>query len=964
MALAAVGLLIGRIVSALESEASLIGGVRDELNQLKLEFASMRSFLEDADKTTVQTEGGKTWVANVRDLAYEVEDIIDEYMYYMNKQKVHGKFTRFLRQIVYAPKNLWVRHRIATKLQKINSMIKAIPERSRRYGVDGVGEASSSSSSSSQDHQRRLPNLSESSLFFKDDDLVGIEDGKKQLLDWLTDKKESQRTVISVVGMGGSGKTTLVAQAYNSQIVKRQFDCYAWITVSQTYVVNDLLRSMIKEFYGGAKEAIPMDLSSMSYRELIQMITDFLRLKRYVIVFDDVWSSNLWRDIHVSLLDEGLGSRVILTTRNEEIASSSFGVKSYVHYIKLLGVSDAWNLFCMKAFSSNPNRCCPQHLKTLAQDLVAKCKGLPLAIVALGGVMPSKYLELEWRKIYNSLSWELSNNPGLEVVKTILLLSFNDLPYRLKCCFLYCCLFPEDYKIKRKRLIRLWMAEGFVEKVRGRTPEEVAESYLMELICRSMLQVVMRNELGRPKNCKMHDLMRELAISTSETEKFCVVYDGREANDEEGSVTNRRMSIQSIGRELQPWNWKGMLKLRTLLVFVVGEIALPLELRLLRVLDLENAWIEVLPEELADLFNLRYLNLRGSRVKELPKSIGRLCNLNTLDITDSKIEVLPAGITELRNLRHLKMYHFDYELLDDFQFVRGTTTPSNICKLKNMQVLAGVEAQADLMKRIKNMTQLKRIGITKVREVDEEDLCTAIQNMSLLHRLSVKVIDEDEYLRMDALSSTPPRHLKVLILAGKLEKVPCWFHSLQNLTFLSLRWSRLTEDPIPYIQALPNLGRLHLFNAYEGGGQLCFSEGFHKLRKLELCNFPQLNEIVIERGVMPGLQEFSIRKCMQLKILPHGIEYLEDLQGLFLTFVTNELIECIRGEGSKDHQKVRHIPSIHHWRQTPVELKYELLSRSTDRLLQHIRQGVLPLSTYNISAGNPTAPTSGPKLRR
>ncbi|KAI8027991.1 Disease resistance protein RPM1 [Camellia lanceoleosa] len=723
MALAAVGLLIGRIVSALESEASLIGGVRDELNQLKLEFASMRSFLEDADKTTVQTEGEKTWVANVRDLAYEVEDIIDEYMYYMNRQKVHGKFKRFLRQIVYAPKNLWVRHRIATKLQKINRMIKSITERNRRYGVDRVGEASPSS----QDHQRRLRNLGESSLFFKDDDLVGIEDGKEQLLDWLTDKEESQRTVISVVGMGGSGKTTLVAQAYNSQIVKRKFDCYAWITVSQTYVVDDLLRSMIKEFYRGVKEAIPMDLSNLSYRELIEMITNFLRLKRYVIVFDDVWSSNLWRDIHVSLLDEGLG------------------------------------------------------------------------------------------------------------------------------------------KIK----------------------------------------------------------------------KFCVVYDGREANDEEESATNRRMSIQSIGRELQSWNWKGMLKLRSLLVFVVEEIALPLGLRLLRVLDLEDAPIEVLPEELVDLFNLRYLNLKGTRVKELPKSIGRLCNLNTLDITNSKIEVLPAGITELQNLRHLMMIHFDFGILDDFHLYRGTTTPSNICKLKNLQVLAGVEAQADLMKRIKNMTQLKRIGITKVREVDEEDLCTAIQNMSLLRRLSVKVIDEDEYLRMDALSSTPPRYLKKLILVGKLEKVPCWFHSLQNLTFLSLRWSRLAEDPIPYIQALPNLGRLYLCNAYEGGGQLCFSEGFHKLRILSLWNFPQLNEIIIERGVMPGLQEIFIRKCMQLKILPHGIEYLEDLQELSLTFVTNELIECIRGEGSKDHQKVRHIPRIYQGRQTPVGLKYQgrqtpvRISRST-----------------------------------
>ncbi|KAL7205140.1 hypothetical protein ACSBR2_018127 [Camellia fascicularis] len=372
------------------------------------------------------------------------------------------------------------------------------------------------------------------------------------------------------------------------------------------------------------------------------------------------------------------------------------------------------------------------------------------------------------------------------------------------------------------------MAEGFVETVRGRAPEEVAESYLMELICRSMLQVVKRNELGRPKKCKMHDLMRELAISTSKTEKFCVVYDGQEANDEEKSATNRRMSVQSIGRELQLWNWNGMLKLRSLLVFVVEEIALPLGLQLLRVLDLEDAPIEVLPKELVDLFNLRHLNLKGTRVKELPKSIGRLCNLNTLDITKSKIEVLPARITKLRNLRHLMMYHSDFGIFYDFHVTRGMTTPSNICKLKNLQALTGVEAQANLMKRIRNMTQLKKIGITK--------------------QLSMMAIDEDEYLRMDALSWAPPRYLKVLFLIGKLEKVPRWFHSLQNLTFLSLRWSRLTEDPIPYIQSLPNLGQLYLCNAYEGGGQLCFSEGFHKLRLLSLHNFPLLNEIIIRRG--------------------------------------------------------------------------------------------------------------------
>ncbi|KAL7235050.1 hypothetical protein ACSBR1_018518 [Camellia fascicularis] len=928
MASAAVDLLIGRIVSALANEASLIGGVRAELNQLRQELSGMRSFLKDADRTTAQTEGEKTWVDNVRDLTYKAENIIDEFMYHMNKQEVQGKFRRFLCQIVYAPKNLWVRHRIATQLQEINNTIKAIPEINQRYGVDRVGGANSGlgSGSASHDHQGQKLNNAKDPLFLEDEDLVGIEDGKQQLLDWLMGK-ELQRTVISVVGMGGSGKTTLAAKAYNNQTVKQHFHCYAWITVSQTYVVDDLLRSMIKEFYTATKEAVPLDLSSKSHKELLDMISNYLKSKRYVVVLDDVWSQKLWEEIRASLPDEGKGSRVILTTRKEDVASFNFGVKPHVHHMNPLSMDDAWDLFCMKAFSSNHSIPCPKELESLAHDLVAKCEGLPLAIAALGGVMSTKRMESDWRKAYNSLSWELSNNPGLEAVKTILLYSFNDLPYQLKHCFLYCCLFPEDYPIRRKRLIRLWMAEGFVEKRKGLTVEEVADSYLMDLVCRSMLQVIMRNPSGRPKECKMHDLVREIALSTSETENFCVVYDGQEANEENGTRAHR-LSIQTIGnRDLQSWN--GMLQqLRSLLVFCDDEISLPQGLRLLKVLDLQDVPIEKLPNELVYLFNLRYLNLKRTMVKELPKSIGRLCNLETLDIRDSKIQVLPTGITRLKKLRHLIMYRYNkHGDGNQFDYVYGTAAPANICKLTNLQVLACVEAESDLMKRLRNMTQLKRIGITKLRKEDEVDLCIAIQKMNLLHYLFVMVSDENECLRMDKLSSAP-HYLKTLILVGKLEKVPRWFHSLQNLTHLYLHWSRLEEDLLPCIQELPSLGDLTLINACEGRQQLCFSTGFPKLRVLHLGNFSQLNEIIIQKGVMPGLQEFTISKCIQLKMLPHGIECLEDLQILNLDFVTNELVKQIGGEESEEHPQVRHIPCINIIWQSPEGIKFERLFNS------------------------------------
>ncbi|XP_059668827.1 disease resistance protein RPM1-like [Cornus florida] len=324
MASATVDLLIGKIVSVLENEASLIGGVDAELKNLKNELGWMSSFLQDFYKKDGLTEVENSWVEEVRGMSYRVENIIDEFMYHMNKQKSGGKFRRLFYKTVGVPNNLLVRHLIATELQDIKRMIKDIPERKQH------------------------------------EDLVGIEANREKLVGWLTDG-EPQRTVISVVGMGGLGKSTLVANAYNHGNVKRHFHCFAWITVSQTYDAEDLLRHMIEEFYRASNEAIPMDTSTI----------------RYVIVLDDVLSSDLWKDIKCSLPDEGLESRVLLTTRKEDIASSSFEVKSHILNLKPLENPDAWDLFCMKAFPGHTNQRCPQELENLSCDLAAKCEGLP-----------------------------------------------------------------------------------------------------------------------------------------------------------------------------------------------------------------------------------------------------------------------------------------------------------------------------------------------------------------------------------------------------------------------------------------------------------------------------------------------------------------------------------------------------------------------------------------------------------
>ncbi|KAM1451638.1 hypothetical protein ACFX2I_038720 [Malus domestica] len=888
----AASLLIGKIAAILENEASSIAAVRDEVDELKLELISMKSFLIDAEGKEPQTEGERTWVTSVRDLTCDAENVIDEFLYHIYDKQSATPFAKLLHRTIYFPKNLWHRHRIAKKLQKITKKIKAIPERNERYGVSTIEGTSSDSV------PRWVKNKAESSLYIMEDELIGIEDKKQTLMGLLMNGKENEM-VVSVVGMGGSGKTTLVANTFNNENVKRQFDCYAWITVSQTYVIEDLFKQMIKKFHEGRKEEVPEHLNSMSYENLLDMLSTYLKSKRYLVVLDDVWDIKLWQEIRIPLLNRHHGSRILLTTRKKDIAFYSFEVESRPFEIEPLENNEAWELFSKKAFSSYDNKSCPPELESLAWKLVEKCEGLPLAVVTLGGLMSSKRSSSEWRRVYNSLNWHLTKHPMLESMSSILLLSFNNLPNPLKPCFLYCALFPEDYLIRRKRLIKLWIAEGLVEPIDGVTPEEVAEDYLVELTGRSMLQVELRNEAGRPKACKMHDLMRELALSTSKNEKFGATYVGREIVDK---AEISRLSIQTTEGEIN--SCTGMSELRSFLVF--GTLKkLPSGFKLLRVLDLEDAPIDRFPDELVYLFNLRYLNLKGTLIEELPESIGRLRNLQNLNIRDSKIKALPKAISKFVNLRHLTMYRYtDYHY--GFMYVIGIKAASDLSKLQKLQVLQSVESEGKIIKGIRNMTQLTSLGITNVKASDEMDLCDSLQKLELLHYLFFMASDEEEFLRVNALSSPPPGLQKVY-LAGKLEKVPLWFGSLHNLTRMSLRWSRLEEDVLPHIQALPNLERLGLINAYVGE-KLCFSGGFIKLKCLNLGNLPLLNSIAIEKGAMPNLQVLDIWECMELKTLPQGIEFLANVERLILGHVPMQLIESVKG--GMDHPKVQHIPEI------------------------------------------------------
>ncbi|XP_058112885.1 disease resistance protein RPM1-like [Magnolia sinica] len=896
----------------LSREASLIRGVRNEVEEIKLELESMQALLKDADKRKESNEGVRTWVRQVRDSTYDVEDIIDEFMYRMDRPQ-GGGLRGFLLNIVCLPKNIYNKHCFAIRLQETKVKVHNLFDRGVSFGLNQIGEGTSS-----HDVSKMWQRDVETSLSLVEDDIVGMKKELDLIVRWLVEE-EQQRTVISVTGMGGAGKTALVTKAYKKEPVKKHFDCSACVSVSQTLRIDEVLRSIIKQFLNATKDVVPNDLATCDASDLSQMIKRHLESKRYLIVLDDIWSMNDWNQLSVMFPDYKCGSRLVVTTRDRDVAFAAGEGSRVCRLDQPLHPEEAWQLFCKKAFRNKP---CPSELKPLALPIVEKCQTLPLAIIAMGRLLSLTDANVsEWSQVYDKLSWHLNNNETLEPIKRILLLSFYCLPYRLKQCFLYCCMFPEDYLIPRKKLIRLWVAEGFVEDA-GKVPmEEVAEEYLKQLIHRNILQLVEMNLSGRVSTCRMHDIVREVALSLCDEEKFCITYDGQQTR--QGDKV-RRMSIYNSGETIQ--HSMSMSQLRSLLVFE-GSTSFSSSLNtiassfmLLRVLDLQGVPIESLPDELTNLFNLRYLNLRNTNVSELPKSLGRMRNLQTLDVKQTRIKRLPSGVVKLQKLRHL--FSIQYNRADPytFEYFSSIQVPIGIYNITSLQILTSIEAKGgEIVRQIGNLSQLRKLDISKVRAINGAELCKSIAKLKYLVYLSVKAINEEETLQLEELSPDHRPLFQKLYLWGRLEKVPQWFRYLAHLTVLELNWSKLREeDLLSSLQALPNLVRLSLLNAYEGQ-QLCFHDGwFPKLRELELKYLTQLNRVVIEKGTLPSIQELFVSRCGELKTLPEGIEYLTKLEDLSLGEMPTEFTERLQlKDGNKeDRRKVEHIPLIYGGRWT------------------------------------------------
>ncbi|KAM3338964.1 hypothetical protein P3S68_031050 [Capsicum galapagoense] len=325
------------------------------------------------------------------------------------------------------------------------------------------------------------------------DIFVGFQDVVERFLAELL-KEESRRSVISIYGMGGIGKTTLARNLYNCPSLVTSFPTRAWICVSQEFNTPDLLRNLLKK---------------MTERDLQFYLCDLLKEHKYLVVVDDVWHKAAWESVKRALPDSKNGSRVIITTRKEDVAKSEDD-NGLAYKLRFLRQEESWDLFCKKACQVNKfdKIGWSPAMEEIAREMVERCGGLPLAIFVLSGLLSQKKSLEEWKKVKAHL-WRHMRNNSIEI-SHILSLSYNDLSTELKKCFFHFGIFPEDTVISTEKLTRLWMAEDFISRVEERM-EDVAEDFLNELVRRSLIQVAKtfwENIIG----CRIHDLLRDLAV--------------------------------------------------------------------------------------------------------------------------------------------------------------------------------------------------------------------------------------------------------------------------------------------------------------------------------------------------------------------------------------------------------------------------------------------------------------------
>ncbi|KAI3728280.1 hypothetical protein L6452_16914 [Arctium lappa] len=769
----------------------------DQLQLLYKELTSLRTFLTRSEETRYTVEKVKALVIRIIDVAIKVEDMVDSFVSSFDND-CFLELDNVMRQI-----------------QDIKSEILGFDNHKIQ---DLVHKGSSS-----------RVNLTVP----KEDKIVGFDVEAREILDRLVGNQK-QLDVISIVGMGGLGKTTLAKRAYYDPYVVYHFYIRVWVTVSQTYQKHNLLLGICSSLsLTVTNEAATGKLREMIYKRL--------KGKRYLVVIDDIWSVGAWDDIRICFPDDNIGSRILVTSRLVEVALH-IKPDSSPHLLRFLTVEESWDLLQQKVFSEDGS--CPKSLKKTGKRIAERCRGLPLAILVISGLLAKTEKTVEWwTRVLDSIGSYLVGDP--EQCMNTLALSYNHLPQHLKSCFLYFGAFPEDFEIDVRKLLWLWVAEGFIKSA----TENIAEEYLIDLVERSLVIVERKRLDGGIKVCRVHDLLHDLCFKKAKEENFLhqIKAYGEQPSSPNTSgcrAIDRRLFIHSyvldyVFSKPSSSNTRSFLLTSNAASGLTNQNIMFLysAFKHLRVFEFGTISTPFLPSEIGQLVHLRYLSL-STRGLVIPKSISTLQNIQTLVIRGESFPIdFPfCKDSNMSNLMHL--------LISPSVRLQHPVALQNIRTISMLHLPVG---RQPVLERAPNLRKLglyvspQRSGLVFFPPLD-----------FLIHLEKLKIFIDNDY-----------RHgLPTQARFTWLNRLP---QNLRKVTFLNcyLPWSDLSE-----LGRLPNLQVLKILCGAFQGPRWDTNDGeFRKLKCLKIQS-PELAEWNTDSDHFPHLERLNMNDCRRLKEIP------------------------------------------------------------------------------------------------
>nr|UBY07167.1 NBS-LRR disease resistance protein [Dasypyrum villosum] len=846
------------LTEMVKEEVHMLLGVREKIDKMDVKLGDLKNFLADADRKNITDKRVQEWVSQLKRAMYEAADILDLCQL---KAMEHGPSTvdvGCFNPLLFCMRNPSHAHDIGTRIKALNKKLDTIKERSAAFSFINL---ESYEDRNSQVHISRSGNTSrETSGEFDRSGLVGekIEEDTRKLVEIMLAEKEGNTNimVVSIVGVGGIGKTTLAQKVFNDEALNAEFEKMIWLSINKDLDKVELLRTIITQAGGvhGGEKALAV---------LHPILAATLKGKKLFLVLDDVWNHGAWDDVLKTPLSNVVVEMVSSETDGREI----------------------------------------DMLKDIGLQILAKCDGLPLAVKVMGGLLCQKEKNHRaWQMVLDDSIWSLSEMP--EELNHAVYLSYEDLPSCIKQCFLYYSLLPKTALFPIDNIIGMWISEGFIHGTSADL-EELGSKYYKELILRNLIEPDVKyvNQCV----CKMHDVVRSFAQF-----KFLRLSLDNKASESD-VLEWSSLQTQSTLRTLISVGHINMKHgdslvhfpcLRTLHIdsaHVAPLVESLHEFKHLRYLSLEKVDISSLPDSIGKMKFLQCINLAGCKhFVELPRSILHLGQLRYLNFNGTSINGIPRGFHVLTNLRVLS--GFPARMDGDW------------CSLEELGPLSRLKFLQ--VEGLENVTAFSSASKAKLGEkVHLMELSLHCGNSILgddgLIKEEVGVSEEGQQQIEKVFDELcPPPRLEYLSINAYFgRRLPRWMmsssvvplNSLRNLLIDDLACCTLLPDglcQLPYLEFIqirrapaikyigPEFMRSYHHHCPHPNQVVA---AFPRLHEMNLLGMVEWEEWEWEEQVQafPILQQLVLKHC-KLKCLPPGLSsQAKDLNKLFIYYVEN-----------------------------------------------------------------------------